>query len=786
MIGRDVAWRRSQECIARAAAGAGQILHVVGDAGLGKTLLARRVIAELVRRRVAVVATAAHAAQEPLAPLTELVRKVRPGHEKDLLEDSVTSGAPDALEDGKARLFERVAGALLPARGEPPLALVIENLHDADAVTRQAISALGERIARHPALLVVTERPGTALWAPRPGLVHIDLPPLDDGAMAKVLDELVVPDSVPPQARADLLRGARGNPLLLRQVVEGWAVSGIAVADGEMLRFVASRGPIELPESLFQAVADRLQHLSRSRRELLASTAWLGSVSRDRLVTVHAGGLGRSEAEVGGDLDALIDDGLLTVAAGDGTVSFVDDMVRTVATRAVPDEARLRALAARAGEEGDLPAERIAEHWLAAGQPARAVPHLLRAGDLARAAFDLGRAADAYQNAVRLAEATGQTDALTPTSFERLGDVLLTRGYHGDAEDNYRRALSGWRAAADHEGAVRCLRRLAAVLLRQGRYSASEAACEEAIALLGESVQAAELEASAAVACRYDGRLADATRRVGRGFARLSGAPDAAPAVRALLHRAHGNVLQLEGRPLAAAAAYQRGIPYCDQLGDRVERVIAAYSTGECFAEAGFDTLALQWLREVLSEHEALGHRWGIAYTSSLLGRILADRGERDAAIASSDRARDVAADLGDPRLDATIAVQRAHILVVAGRTGEATRLLEGAFQTVDRIGLRPEAIAAATGLCAARRALGDAAGAFAAIRRAIEELGACEVGAARAEALLELGLTHAAVGEAAPARTALFSALHAIHPDHRVLRDRILDALETVDALEG
>ena len=113
--------------------GAGSVIVVSGEAGIGKTALVRAFAARA-RRRVVYAHCERVSAGVPLAPFDDLAELVAP--------------PPDALA---------AARGLLAALREPTL-VVVEDAHWADALTLDALEVVGRRIAATSSLLVFTFR----------------------------------------------------------------------------------------------------------------------------------------------------------------------------------------------------------------------------------------------------------------------------------------------------------------------------------------------------------------------------------------------------------------------------------------------------------------------------------------------------------------------------------------------------------------------------------------------------------------------------------------------------
>ncbi|ERK70492.1 hypothetical protein N136_03156, partial [Leifsonia aquatica ATCC 14665] len=135
------------DAVARATAGIPTVLDIEGQAGFGKTQLARTV-AQRVPAGAVVRATAYEDTQsDPLGLLDQL------GVE--------TAGLPS-----NALSASRALGAHLDAlAGDSPLVVVLDDLHWADPESLDAVGVLMERMAGDRVLLVAAHRPDGARHA---------------------------------------------------------------------------------------------------------------------------------------------------------------------------------------------------------------------------------------------------------------------------------------------------------------------------------------------------------------------------------------------------------------------------------------------------------------------------------------------------------------------------------------------------------------------------------------------------------------------------------------------
>ena len=202
LLGRDPQLASATRAIGDVRRGAGRVLGLVGETGLGKSAL----LAEIGERaRAAGLPVLAGRGSE---------------HERDvpfgLIVDALgaVAGAPGEVSVAERFLRHRAVAARLQERG--PIAVLLDDLHWADEASVELVLHLLRRPVAVPALLVIAARPvGPAsrlLDAARcaAGWEQLALEPLErDDALS------LVAGVADPEVRERVVREGHGNPLFL-------------------------------------------------------------------------------------------------------------------------------------------------------------------------------------------------------------------------------------------------------------------------------------------------------------------------------------------------------------------------------------------------------------------------------------------------------------------------------------------------------------------------------------------------------------------------------------------
>ncbi|MBE1462245.1 ATP-binding protein [Kibdelosporangium phytohabitans] len=479
--------------------GAGQVVLLSGEPGIGKTRLAHELTA--LAETDGVHICWGRAVQDDGSPsywpfrqvLKLLARRYAPG----VLADELALVVPE-FGDGPAtspeerfRVFEAVTEYLT---GLGKVLIVLDDLQWADPPTMQLLVHLAMAIGAAPVMIVVTYR-------------DTEVPAALSTAVASLVREDTVSrihlDGLSETEVADQLAGLTGTP------VGADVVATVSHRTGGNPFFVAELGRIldqngtRLPDAVLDAVRVRVDALSPDCRATLAAASVLGNEVDASIV-----------AEV---LDSPLDNVLSSVdeAVHAGVLSdsdgwrFTHDLVREAARLLMPTARRL-ALHARAAtvieRRVDAPSRvaEIAHHWLEAlpaGDAVKAAQWARRAADIAMAQLAWENAADLYGHALRAAppEAVDKARLLICQGIAQLRQMDIVNG-----EETLRQAAAAARASGDRTV-------IAEVSLAMETVSSSDWAtlgkslCDEALAGLVDGPLRARLLAQRAAELAFHG-----------------------------------------------------------------------------------------------------------------------------------------------------------------------------------------------------------------------------------------------------------------------------------------
>jgi DNA-binding CsgD family transcriptional regulator/tetratricopeptide (TPR) repeat protein len=299
VVGRDKEVHELERALEDSRARRGSAVFLVGEAGVGKSRLARVAAGRafdsgmrVLRGRGSTIGP-----MVPFRPLSEallsLFRGGEPPDEEELgpykpvlgrLIPEWSRGEGQHNGESLVVLAEAVLRLLSIVGKRQACLLVLEDLHDADAETLAVIEYLADNLDQQPVVLLVTIRaePGNALdvvslAARRDAGVLLELSRLDRDEVRRMAASCleVEQDAVPIEVADRLWADSAGNPFVVEELLHGMVSSGLLVPGADGWR-VLGELRIEVPTALVRSIAHRTDRLGPQGRELLSVAAVLG------------------------------------------------------------------------------------------------------------------------------------------------------------------------------------------------------------------------------------------------------------------------------------------------------------------------------------------------------------------------------------------------------------------------------------------------------------------------------------------------------------------------------
>jgi class 3 adenylate cyclase/tetratricopeptide (TPR) repeat protein len=327
------------------AEGAGRVVSIVGEAGLGKS----RLLLEFTRRlegedaRLVEGTCFTFGENTSFMPFLRIVRDlcgIADGDPEPAAKDAIATRLDDLglapeitapylhnllsyqVDDEvfpylTPDLVRRRTGsalrALLAAEArEAPLAIVIEDVHWIDRATEEVIGALVDDLADRPILLALAYRPeylnqwrdrayhdevhlrplpgsgGAAMVRSilaKPYAAHVALRPLSAGQTLAVAQRILGEDAISPELERLIVERTEGNPLFVEELTQTLVEDGAVARREGAFSLSRPAHEVEIPPNLEGVLLARIDRLPRDLRATLRLAATIGRVFSPQVLT---------------------------------------------------------------------------------------------------------------------------------------------------------------------------------------------------------------------------------------------------------------------------------------------------------------------------------------------------------------------------------------------------------------------------------------------------------------------------------------------------------------------
>jgi serine/threonine protein kinase/tetratricopeptide (TPR) repeat protein len=540
-VGREAELSRLDQMLASATGGAGRIVFITGEAGLGKTALAERFLrrARASRHQLLVArgrCLEQHGPGEAFLPFLDALGALLFTPERERIAAALRDHAPtwclqfpaafraggaweqlqqETIGATRERMLREMGDVLEALAAATPVVLLLEDLHWADPSSIDLLNHLSHRIHNRRVLLAATFRAEEADLRNPPlrnfrGAMHahqqceeIALGLLDETHLAAYLDARFSPNDFPAELPALIARKTEGHPLFAVSLAQFLAERGDLAQAGDdrwTLTRPLSDMDLEAPENVRSLIRGKMDSLDEADRQALQYASIEGE---EFTSTVLAELLGQDELGVEERLDRLDKLHRLVVTLGeeelpDGRMAtryrFAHVLYQNhLHESLVPKRRSLlhrqtgESLLRHYGGQAARIAARLAAHFEQGRDFPRAVEFLIHAGDNARRLYAHTEAAEFHSRALELLDKlpVEEQGVRRFTLHHLRGQIYFALSRFDRAQDDFTRMLDCARALAQPRMECAALNALAHVLFFDHRL-------DEMGLRAGESLRAAE------------------------------------------------------------------------------------------------------------------------------------------------------------------------------------------------------------------------------------------------------------------------------------------------------
>jgi class 3 adenylate cyclase/tetratricopeptide (TPR) repeat protein len=310
-VGRETELAALVQALERAGAGHGQVVALVGEAGVGKSRLVYEVVHSHQTQgwRVLESASVSYGKATSYFPVTDLLRRYTHVEERDeprtirakvmgqvltldealqetipallALLDAVPADSPFLRLDPPQRrqcTLDACKRLLLRESQAQPLLLVFEDLHWMDAESQALLARLVDSLPTARLLLLVNYRPEYQHgWGSKTSYTQLRLDPLPPMSADALLQALLGDDpGLAPLTQLLIVR-TEGNPFFLEETVRTLVETQVLVGTPGAYRLARDLPTIQVPATVQAVLAARIDRLPPEEKQLLQTAAVIGT-----------------------------------------------------------------------------------------------------------------------------------------------------------------------------------------------------------------------------------------------------------------------------------------------------------------------------------------------------------------------------------------------------------------------------------------------------------------------------------------------------------------------------
>jgi class 3 adenylate cyclase/tetratricopeptide (TPR) repeat protein len=546
-----------------------------------------------------------------------------------------------------ASLLENLTGAESDSpAGMRPVILFVDDLHWADPTSLDLLQSLLPLTDRLPLMVIAAFRPrrmepswGFHEYATREyphRYQMISLAPLDGGQASELVANLLAVEDLPKKTRQMIMEKSEGNPFFIEEIIRSMLDRGLIVQENSHWRATQEIERIDLPGTLNGVITARLDRLEDSARLILQSAAVLGREFSLEVLSELV------------DAPELVEQTLTELQRRElvreksrfpePRFAFKHVLTQEAAYDSIllSNRRELHRMAADSlAKRYPEAAAEIARHLLEAHQVGRAVPYLVQAGDQAARAYATTEAIHNYQQAIEHRDAVQDPD-LVRRAYEGLGSVLLFSNQIPEALKTYQDLLAIGEAQAHLPTRLSAMNKLASVYaLRMGDFQKGEALLTQVNSLSRQSDDKSAIPEAALIRCQVCSAKADFKSVVDTMAEVVALGKELSNQEYVMLGLAHVAIslvqmIQFDEAKIKAA----EGLRVAREIGDREhEAVFLVMPVAQCHIRDGDFTAAKEALQEGLQIGRKIGSLLPQIFASYLLGDIARWQGEYESAL---------------------------------------------------------------------------------------------------------------------------------------------------------
>ena len=306
-VGRAKEMETLREALEKARSGQGQVVGIVGEAGVGKSRIILEMRHTFPEYTYLEGRCLHYGGSMPYLPFLDILRSyfgIKEGDREYLInkkikeklasldEHLVTAVAPfqDLLsvetddsyrhlepKQKRERIFEALRDLFIRESQEMPLVLIVEDLHWIDKTSEEFLDYLIGWLANTPILLILLYRPEyTHRWGSKSYYTTIRVDQLSIPTSSELVQSILSEGEIVPELRDLILGKAAGNPLFMEELTHSLLENGSIQKKEDHYILSKKLSDIQVPDTIQGIIAARLDRLDESLKRIMHVASVIG------------------------------------------------------------------------------------------------------------------------------------------------------------------------------------------------------------------------------------------------------------------------------------------------------------------------------------------------------------------------------------------------------------------------------------------------------------------------------------------------------------------------------
>jgi len=484
MIGREREFSQLKECVDDLLQGRGQIISVIGEAGVGKSRLVSELKGYTADKEITWLEGRCVSIGESIGywVFTDILRSYL-----EFADDDTPEALREKIVSSMQSLFPQVWEEVVPYVGnllsvkfgnewddrirylpaeqvkyqtfltlrdifhtlsqQKPLLLILEDMHWSDNLSLDLLNLMMDDLSLAPMLLLCVYRPyrehrswhissqASAKCLDR--YTELTLRGLTEHESRRLVQSLLRIENLPDSIRESILQKAEGNPFFVEEVIRSLIESDIIYQDGDRWYARDAVSDITVPDTIQSVIMSRIDRLEDEVRYVLQSAAVIGRLFRHRLLQYTT----QQEQHLDRYLWQLEDRDLVYEehAIPELEYSFRHVLTQETAYSTILSRRRREFHGKVAEGYEALYSSRIEEyyeelayHYSRSNNQQKAIEYLVKAGDKSREAFANEEAIEYYKQALQIDPSDADIWTNQGFAYQSLGKLVDALYCHDD------------------------------------------------------------------------------------------------------------------------------------------------------------------------------------------------------------------------------------------------------------------------------------------------------------------------------------------------------------------